>query len=164
MSKFSSFLVFVFGLFLMIAVAVIFTQKSFFPPPPAPPEERLVLPVCNLPSLEIGTREQFGTRLSKVALADGLDGVKAYVEKEIVPGRSLLTSDSAADAMEERRIVDREVRQCDGDGVAPLDKPPVVARASPNLHAPGNLRIQSWTRSEGHRPFTLTIWWVPGTR
>jgi hypothetical protein len=160
MSKFATFLVFVFGIFVMIAIAVIFTQKRFFPAPAAPPEEKIILPECTLPSLELGVREQFGIRLSKLASTGGLEAVKQFVEKEIVPGRALMAADSSADPLVERRVLDREVRQCDSEGVAPLDKPPLVPRASNVLRAGDKVKIQSWQRLEGPQPFVVTIWWV----
>ena len=144
----------------MIAIAVIFTQRVFFPAPPAPPEEKIVLPECTRPSLEIGTREQFAQRLSKLSVAGGIDAVKAWVEKEIVPGRALLATDTASQPLSERRVLDREVRRCDSEGVTPLDKPPLLPRASSSLRIGGKVQIQTWPRLEGPQPFLVTIWWV----
>ena len=165
MSKFATFLVFVFGIFVMIAIAVIFTQKNFFPAPAAPPEDQIVLPECTLPALELGIREQFGVRLSKLAVTGGLEAVKQFVEKEIVPGRALMAADSASAPLMERRVLDREMRHCDTEGVTPLDKPPLVPRASSVLRAGDKVKIQSWQRLEGSQPFVVTIWWVaPGAK
>jgi hypothetical protein len=160
MSKFATFLVFVFGVFVMIAIAVIFTQRTFFPAPPAPPEEQIVIPECTRPSLEIGTREQFGARLSKLAAQGGLEAVKEFVEKEIVPGRALLAAGSASEPETERLVLDRELRSCDSEGVTPLNKPPLVPRASAALRDSAKIQIQTWPRLEGPQPFMLTIWWV----
>jgi hypothetical protein len=160
MSKFATFLVFVFGVFVMIAIAITFTQRNFFAPPPAPPEEKIVLPQCNRPSLEVGTREQFGQRLSRLAAKGGLDAVKEFVENEILPGRALLAADSASEPLTERRVLDREMRRCDSEGVAPLDKPPVVPRASNSLRVSDKVQIQTLQRLEGQQPFVVTIWWM----
>lgn len=160
MSKFATFLVFVFGVFVMIAIVITFTQRNFFAPPPAPPEEKIVLPQCNRPSLEVGTREQFGLRLSRLATKGGLDAVKEFVEKEILPGRALLAADSASEALTERRVLDREMRSCDSEGVAPLDKPPLVPRASNALRVSQKVQIQTLQRLEGPQPFVVTIWWM----
>ena len=160
MSKITTFLVLVFGVLVMIAVAVIFRQWNFLPAPLAPPEEKIVLPACTRPSLEIGSREQFGVRLSKIALTGGLDAVKGFVEKEIVPGRALIASDSASEPLTKRLVLDREVRSCDSEGVTPLDKPPLLLRASSVLRAGGRVQIQTWPRLEGPQPFVVTIWWV----
>ena len=124
-----------------------------------------MLPACTLPSLEIGTREQFGVRLSKLSATGGLEALKEFVEKELVPGRALMTSDSASDPMTERRVLDREVRRADSEGVTPMDKPPLVLRASSVLRAGGKVQIQKWERLDGAQPFVVTIWWVlPGAK
>ncbi len=144
----------------MIAIAVSFAQRTFFPAPPAPPEEEVVIPECTRPSMEIGTREQFGVRLSKLAATGGLDAVKTFVENEILPGRALLASGSGSEPLTERWVLDREVRRCDSEGVSPLDKPPLVVRASETLRVGGKVQIQRWERLEGPQPFFVTIWWV----
>lgn len=160
MSKFATFLVLVFGVFVMIAIVVTIAQRNFFTATPAPTEEKFVLPECNLLSLEIGTREQFNVRLSKLAATGGLEAVKGFMETEIVPGRALLASNSGSEPLTEWRVLDREVRRCDSEGVTPLDKPPLVLRASNVLRAGGRVQIDRWPRLEGPQPFVVTIWWV----
>lgn len=160
MSKFATFLVFLFGVFVMIAVAVIFTQRRFFAPPP-PKEEKMELPESTLPELELGTREQFATMLSQLSQNGGVDAVRRFMERELVPGRALVAREFASDKPSSRRLVDRELRYCDIEGVAPLDKPPVLPRAAPVLRMSGKVEVQTVARTEVTQPFVIRIWWIP---
>jgi hypothetical protein len=160
MSKFSSFIVFALGFAIIAVTLVTIIQKEFFPEPPPPPEERIVIPKTDLPPLDLGTREQFLANLDQIFAAGGLSAVHDYVEKEWVPGRLLKgsvfsTSDTAA-----ARIIDREVRRCDRQGAALLDKAPVLSRVTPDLHVGRQGRLETWTRLESLQSFMLTVWYV----
>jgi hypothetical protein len=160
MSKFSSFIVFAFGLVLIVGTMVAIVRTRFFPEPPPPPEERLVLPNSDLEPLDVGTRDEFLAQLDKIFLAGGLDEIHDYVEKEWVPGRLVRASIFATQDLARARIVDREVRRCDRQGIDIMDKAPVLARATPDLHVGKSVHLETWMRAEGTESFHLIVWFV----
>jgi hypothetical protein len=89
MMKFSSFLTFVFGVLVMLAIGYIFVEKSMNPNENNK-FERTVLPESNLPALTIGSQEQFLAQLDRLYDAGGVQAVSSYIEKEFVPGRTLV--------------------------------------------------------------------------
>ncbi len=160
MSKFSSFVVFAFGLALIAITLVTIVRTRFFPEPPPPPEERTVVPNSALAPLDVGTRDQFLTQLDQLYTAGGLDAVHDYVEKEWVPGRLVRGGIFSTADIVGARIIDREVRRCDHQGAALIDKAPVLPRVTPDLRVGRNGHLETWTRLQEVQPFYLTVWFV----
>ena len=160
MSKFSSFLVFAFGLVLIVITAITIVRREFFPEPPPPPEERIEIPQTDLAPLDLGTRDQFMAQLDQLFTSGGLDAVHDYVEKEWVPGRLLRGSVFSTADVANARIIDRELRRCDRQGAALMDKAPVLPRVSPDLHVGRKGHLETWTRIKELQSFYLTVWFV----
>ncbi len=162
MTKLSSFLVFAFGIFVIVAVAVM----SFKRTPSQSGQssgEATELPQSNLPQLELGSREQFMKRIDNLFATGGLAAVRDYVEAELVPGRVIIYGRSGGvDAPRTYRLIDREMRRCDQSGGTLLDKPPILARAVALLRIDDNGRIESWQRLESRQPYSITVWWSDG--
>lgn len=154
MSKFSTFLVFVFGIFVMVAVTVMLAQKVFSPPQQAKREERIVLPQNDMPRLDIGGSDAMAKRLDKLFAEGGIDAVKQYVEAEFATGRKILLGPGTAPV----RIVDREIRRCDASGVALMDRPPVLPRKSATLRLDDTCTMETWTRAEPAQPYLINVW------
>ena len=66
MTKFSSFLVYTFGVALIGFLVFTIVRTNFFPPPPPPVEERTIITKSGLAPLEVGTREQFSGQLDQL--------------------------------------------------------------------------------------------------
>lgn len=160
MSKFSSFIVFALGFAIIVVTLVTIVRKEFFPEPPPPPEERIVIPKTDLAPLDLGTREQFLAHLDQLFNVGGLGAIHDYVEKEWVPGRLLKGSVFSTADVSEARIIDREVRRCDRQGSALLDKAPLLSRVTPDLHVGRQGHLETWTKLESQQSFVLTVWYV----
>jgi hypothetical protein len=161
MTKFSSFLVYTFGIALIGFLVFTIVRSNFFPPPPPPVEERTLITKSELAPLEVGTRDQFSSQLDQLYAAGGLDAVRDYVAKEWVPGRLVHGSIFTVLDVTTARIIDREVRRCDQQGSAMPNKPPVLARSAPELHIGREARLETWTRLKEMQSFYLTVWYVP---
>lgn len=160
MTKLSSFLVFSFGIFLIVAVAVLSFKKSTPQSPQTSGGPNVELPHNDMSPLELGTRDEFMRELDKLHATGGLASVRDFVEAELVPGRVVIYGKSgSADATRTYRLIDREMRQCDQGGATLLDKPPVLARAAAMLRIDDKGRIESWQRLEARQPYTVTVWW-----
>ncbi len=160
MSKFSSFVVFALGIGIIVVTLVTIVQKQFFPEPPPPPEEVIVIPKTDLPPLDLGTRDQFLAHIDQIFNAGGLGAIHDYVEKEWVPGRLLKGSVFSTADVSAGHIIDREVRRCDRQGSAMVDKAPVLSRVMPDLHVGRQGRLETWTKIESLQSFMLTVWYV----
>jgi hypothetical protein len=162
MSKFSSFLVFAFGLVLILAMAFTIVRSKFFPPAPPPPEERTLVAKSDLPPLDAGTRDQFLAQLDQLYTSGGLDAVRDYVAKEWMPGRVVRGNIFSTADVTSARIIDREVRRCDRQGGALLDKAPILPRSTPDLHIGREAHLETWTRIKDLQSFSfyLTVWYV----
>ncbi len=158
MTKFSSFLVFLFGILLLLAVGFTIVQR-FLPKPPKSAAEMLALPKSDLPDLSIPTTEDFYLHLDKLTDAQTLDALRDYVEREFVPGRTLILAASHKSEPPRRlTIIDREVRRTNAQGVTLLDKAPIVPRASTNLKVSEEVIMQNWSRPHGTLPYFINVW------
>ncbi|CAN5892029.1 hypothetical protein BH11VER1_BH11VER1_01000 [soil metagenome] len=158
MTKFSSFLVFLFGILLLLAVGFTIVQR-FLPKPPNSAAELIALPKSDLPDLLIPPTEDFYLQLDKLTEAQTLDALHDYVEREMVPGRTLILSASHKSESPRRlTIIDREVRRTNAQGVALLDKAPIVPRSSPNLRVGDEVILQTWTRRHISLPYYISVW------
>lgn len=160
MTKFSSFIVFLFGILLLLAVGFTLVQR-ILPKPPKTAAEMMVMPKSNLPDLTIPPAEDFYTHLDKLTESQTLDALQDYVERELVPGRTLvLAASSKSESSRRLTIIDREVRRTNAQGVALLDKAPVVPRSSPNLRVGDEVILQTWTRAHISTPYSITVWGI----
>ncbi len=162
MTKFSSFLVFLFGALLLVVLGVTIVQR-FMPGQKAPEFEGDAIPHSDLPALVIESSEVFHAQLDSLYKDHGgLDGVRGHVEKEFVPGRTLiLASTYKTEPAREFVVVDREVRRCDGEGAVMFNEAPVVSRASATLRMGKDGTLQSWSRLQIEMPFVLNAWCLP---
>jgi hypothetical protein len=160
MSKFSSFLVFSFGILLLV-VSIFKLGQGLLTQDRNVSEPEMVLPVSDLPPLHLGQTEAFHEQMDKLFANSGLDGVKAYVAQEFVPGRHIIISSSfVSEPDREYVLLDREMRRCNPDGGALMDKSPVVPRAAASLQINSKVAIHTWTRKEAPLPFYITAWCV----
>jgi hypothetical protein len=160
MTKFASFLVFALGLMLIGATIFMFVKKVNTPPRSMRANQELQLPACDLPPLELGTRDKFMEMLDSMSVTGGLGAVQKYVDKEFVPGRLITGGQSPGGGVRAHRLIDREIRQTDREGGALLDRPPVLARSSPMMRASDESQIESWPRLNSHPAYALTVWWI----
>ncbi|MFZ4767354.1 MAG: hypothetical protein ACOYMN_20565 [Roseimicrobium sp.] len=159
MTKFSSLLVSLMGIAMLIVLGVMMLQR-FIPVNEVEPEPELVLPQSDLPPLMVESKEVLQGRLDTVFKeAGGVAGVTSYVEKEFVPGRVLIFA-SAHETEPERKfvILDREVRQCDTDGVVIVSQAPLVPRVAVNMQLGQGSAIHAWSRLRLATPFVVTAW------
>jgi hypothetical protein len=158
MTKFSTFLVFLFGILLLLAVGFTIVQR-FLPKPPKSAAEMLALPKSDLPDLTIPPNEEFHLYLDKLTESQTLDELRDYVEREFVPGRTLILA--ASHNSEQPRtliIIDREVRRTNAQGVTLLDKAPLVPRSSPDLRVGDEVLLQTWSRPHISMPYSISVW------
>ncbi len=160
MTKLSSFLVFAFGIFVIVAIVVMSFRQTTPSSGQSSGEAKTELPQSNMPPLELGSRDQFMRDVDKMIATGGLAAVRDFLEAELVPGRVVIYGRTAAgDTPRTYRLIDREMRRCDQGGATLLDKPPVLARASAMLRIDDNGRIENWQRLESRQPFSITVWW-----
>lgn len=158
MTKFSTFIVFLFGSLLLLAVGFTLVQR-FLPKPPKSAAEMIALPKSDLPDLTIPPTEDFYLHLDKLTEAETLDAVRDYVEREFVPGRTLILAASHKSESPRRlTIIDREVRRTNAQGVTLLDKAPIVPRASTNLKVGPDVIMQTWSRPHVSLPYFINVW------
>lgn len=158
MTKFSSFLVFLFGILLLLAVGFTIVQR-FLPKPPKTAAEMFDLPKSDLPDLPIPPNEEFYFQLDKLAESQNLDAVRAYVERELVPGRTIILAPAhQSESSRKLLIIDREVRRTNAQGVTLLDKAPIVPRSSTNLKVGPEVIMQTWTRPHATLPYYISVW------
>lgn len=158
MTKFSSFLVFLFGILLLLAVSFTIVQR-FLPKPPKTAAELFELPNSDLPDLPIPPNEEFYFQLDKLAESQNLDAVRDYVTREFVPGRTIiLAATHKGESSRRLMIIDREVRRTNTQGVTLLDKAPIVPRSSSNLRVGPEVIMQTWTRPHVTLPYYISVW------
>ena len=160
MSRFTSFIVFTFGLFLIGAVSWLVIQKYAFPPPAKPAEEQIKLPECSLATLETGTREDFERTLDELFESGGMDSVKAFVEKEFVPGRMVHVDWPQAGGSGMPLLVDREIRKCNLDGVVLIEPPPILPRLMMAQIMGEEVFVATWQRVDPKRQFVVKAWFL----
>jgi len=162
MKQVSSFLVFSLGILLLV-VSLYTLGKRLFDSPNRPAQTALEIPTSDLPALYLNTTEEFHRQLDKVYDAGGgLDSVRNYVVQEFVPGRKIvLRSNFAGEPDREFIIVDRELRRCNADGGALLEKAPIAPRLGASQQATERATLQNWTRTNHQFPFFLTVWSLP---
>lgn len=160
MSKLSSYLVFLFGLGLM--GLLIFTVAQRFLQREKAPEVRLhEMPVSGKPALELTTYEGFVEKVGKLYKQNGMEEIKAFVEKEFVPGRKLLFKSLHASEPDRAKIVlDREMRRCDQQGVTLMELAPVVPRGG-GVKIDGKVELVTWQHTRIREPVTIVTWCVP---
>lgn len=157
MSKFISFLVFLFGITLLVVTLFTMGQRFLAPEPEAAP--KVTRPMSNLPALQLGTLEQFHAKLDGLYNEQRLDGVRDYIAKEFVPGRTIILSANSVDESDKAwLILDREVRQSLRDGGVLMEKAPVLTRANATLQVDDDVQLKTWPRLGGLQPFTVTVW------
>lgn len=159
MTKFSSFLVFAFGIFVIVAIGVLSFKHKSSSSGRTPSDTNTELPQSDMSPLELGSRDQFMRELDKLFASGGLAAVRDFVEAELVPGRLVNYGKSGGAEARTYRLIDRELRRCDQGGATLLNKPPVLARASAMLRIDGNGRIESWQRLDARQPYSITVWW-----
>lgn len=158
MTKFSTFIVFLFGILLLLAVGFTLMQR-FLPKPPKTAAEMVELPKSDLPDLTIPTNEEFYLYLDKLAETDNLEAIRGYVEKELVPGRTLiLASSHKSESSRRLTLIDREVRRTNSQGVTLMDKAPIVPRSSSNLRVGPEVIMHTWVRPHGSMPYYINVW------
>jgi hypothetical protein len=164
MTKFSSFVVFAFG--IVILVVIVFTMVSRIAETRQEKAQRLgavrteVVP-CDLPPLSLGTQDQFNQHLDKLFGTGGMSAIRDYVNKEFVPGRTFtIPATSVGDRPFTYILVDREIRRCSSEGVIMMDVPPPLPRLVANMKLGNDAQIEHWSREASHDPFRLTVWWV----
>ena len=161
MMKFSSFLTFVFGVLVMLAIGYIFVEKSMNPNENNK-FDRTVLPESNLPALTIGSQEQFLAQLDRLYEAGGVQAVSSYIEKEFVPGRTLvIPSTYMTEPAQQMVLLDREIRRSNREGAVMIEIPPVLNRVNASIHPGDDTVLRTWSRNTIQQPFNLTVWWVP---
>ena len=164
MNKFSSFIVFAFGIVILAVIAMTMIRRVGETTQQKAERLRLVkteLVKCDMPTLEIGTQEQFHQKLDSLFDAGGVAAVRDYVSKEFVPGRAIsFPSNVPGDPPFLHILVDREIRRCNEDGVIIMDMPPVLSRSASNMKLGNDALIQRWSRTASHDPYNLTVWWV----
>jgi len=159
MSKFISFLVFLFGIALLVVTLFTIGQRFFEPAQEETP--KVTRPASDLPTLQLGTLEEFNAKLDGLYNEQRLDAVSDYIAKEFVPGRTIILSANSVDEPnKEWLILDREVRQSLRDGGVLMEKAPVLARANATLQVDDDVQLKTWSRLGGIQPFTVTIWGV----
>lgn len=160
MTKFSSFLVFLFGILLLLAVGFTIVQR-FLPAPPKSAAELIALPKTDLPDLTIPPNEEYYLYLDKLTDAQTLDALRDYVEREFVPGRTLVLAPShKSESARRLKIIDREVRRTNAQGVTLIDKAPVVPRSSPDLRVGDEVILQTWSRPHMSLPYYISVWGI----
>lgn len=158
MTKFSSFLVFLFGILLLLAVGFTIMQR-FLSKPPKTAAEMFDMPKSDLPDLPIPPNEEFYLNLDKLAESPNLDAVRDYVERELVPGRTIILAPShKSESSRKLMIIDREVRRTNTQGVTLLDKAPIVPRSSTNLRVGPEVIMQTWPRPHASLPYYISVW------
>jgi hypothetical protein len=157
MSKFTSFLVFSFGLFLIGVVMMVVARKHFFADT-KPAEPKMTLPACDLPPLETASREEFEKNLDLMFESGGIEAIKRYAEKEFVLGRVVHVDWPQPDGVGETRVVDREIRPCDLNGTAELQKPPILPRLVVAQTMGDGVFLATWTRVDVKKQFVLNLW------
>ena len=91
----------------------------------------------------------------------GLAAVRDFVEKEFVPGRSIvMPSNVPGEPLPSFSLIDREIRRCNTDGAVVLDAPPVLARGMATMKLGNDSLIETWSRTSINDPYQLTVWWV----
>src|SRR5476651_2169621 len=101
-----------FGILLLLVIAASFVMRWTAPPVANGPKAHTVPPHCDLPALNVGTVEQFAQKLDGVFESGGIEGVREYVEKEFVPGRTIvITPALSGDTPSEMALIDRELRR-----------------------------------------------------
>lgn len=158
MSKFTSFVVFSFGLFLIGAVSVLVVQKHFFPPPLKPVEEQMRLPPTDLPPLEMEVSEEFEKSLDQMFESGGIEAVKQFVQKQFVPGRVVRVDLPQAGPTGEVQLVDREIRPCDLNGAVMLEKPPLLPRLMVAQNMGEGVFLATWSRVDTRKQFVFNAW------
>lgn len=160
MTKFSSFLVFAFGIFLIGAIVVVSFKQSSSSSGQSSGDLKMELPQSNMQPLELGSRDHFMREIDKMFATSGLASVRDYVEAELVPGRVVIYGrSSGVDVPRTYRLIDREIRRCDQGGATLLDQPPVLARFSAMLRIDDSARIESWQRLDARTSYIITVWW-----
>ncbi len=160
MTKLSSFLVFAFGIFLIVAIVVLSFKQS--QPVSGRPSStsKAELPQSDMLPLELGTPDQFIKELDKMFASGGLASVRDYVEAEMVPGRLLIYGKSVGgETPRTYRLIDRELRHCDRNGATILNKAPVLARSSAMMKVDDSVLIENWRRQDVSQPYSFTVWW-----
>ena len=165
-TKFTSFVVFLFGILLLLVIAATFVADWLkVPVGSSGLKVRTIPPPCTLAELNVGTGEQFMQMLDSLYERGGLDAVRDYVEKELVPGRLIvITSMPATDPPVEMMLIDREVRRCDLEGSVVLSVAPVLSRATAVPVMADDVKLTSWLRLQVKEPFVITTWWVQRTQ
>lgn len=162
MTKLSSFLVFAFGIFVIVAVAVMSFKRTTSQSGELS-GTAVDLPQSKLPPLELGSREQFTRQIDNLFATGGMAAVRDYVEAELAPGRVVIYGrPGGVDVPRTYRLIDREMRRCDPAGATLLDKPPILARAAAMLRIDDNGRIETWRRLQSRQPYSITVWWSEG--
>jgi hypothetical protein len=160
-TKFTSFIVFLFGILLLLVIAASFIMRWIEPSSSGGPKARTVPPACDLPALNVGTKEEFAQKLDSLFDKDGVDGVREFVEKEFIAGRLLIIAPTVSGELPaEMVIIDREVRLCDENGAEQMSVGPVVPRASGTPLMGDDVRLSSWSRVHLSKPLKITTWWV----
>ncbi len=160
MTKLSSFLAFLFGALLLLAVGFSIVQR-FLPKPRKTAAEMMELPTSNLSALRIPPNDEFYFNLDKLTESENLDAIRDYVKREFVPGRTLiLTSAYKSEPTRVLKIIDREVRRTNKLGVTLLDKAPIVPRSSSNLRVGPEVIVQTWTRPHASLPYFIIVWGI----
>lgn len=164
MNKFTSFIVFAFSIVIM--VVIVFTMIRRASETKEEQAERLgivktELVRCDLPTLDLGNQEQFNASLDERFEKGGLAAVRDFVEKEFVPGRSIvMPSNVPGEPLPSFSLIDREIRRCNTDGAVVLDAPPVLARGMATMKLGNDSLIETWSRTSINDPYQLTVWWV----
>lgn len=160
-TKFTSAVVFTFGILLLLVIAASFVMQWTAAPVENGPKARTIPPKCDMPALNVGTVEQFAQRLDSIFNTGGIDAVREYVEKEFVPGRTIIiTSALAGNTPSEMALIDRELRRCDTEGAALLGVAPVLQRATATASMNDDVQLSHQSRLQLREPFYLTTWWV----
>jgi len=157
MTKVSSFLVFAIGIFLL--VATFYSLGARYIDSRRTVEIEQVLPKSELTPLRLASAVDLHRQLDEAYNKEGLDGVRAFVAGEFVPGRRLLLRSNYPNAPDrEFLIIDHEVRRCSRDGGALMDKSPVLTRVAVGSQAAKQSVLQTWSRTEASQPYYLTLW------
>ena len=159
MPKFFSNIVFVFGFLLLGIVSFSLVQRYL---ETGAVDESSLVPACDLPTLDLGTEAEFHETLDKLYADGGLERVQLWAESQLVPGRTLLVpGHEPADAFTQYALIDRDLRQCDREGLINPDQTPLLERQNEKLNL-GSRAVQvKWTRPKLTEPFTLTTWCLP---
>src|SRR6218665_2207125 len=120
MTKFSSFIVFLFGLALIAGMIFMIAQR--FIPKEEVVVEQLVLPKNDMPALELPSHEAYLEQLVQMYRDGHLEAIREHVVNDFMLGRTLVIKSNHPS--EQDRIfvmLDRDVRRCDQQGVAMME-------------------------------------------